>query len=298
MARDDAQEPSDDSSAGGDRPQDPIVRHLRPDPSQPPEQSAALTGFLGDSDREGFRRLYFTRDLDYYAEFRVEDVLRTVAIPAEEQPFAGEEATRVTLRRAAQVEYTRIRTALPLDEFDLDIRLGGQAAAQLDRPVFLTGPGDTFCGDCPATPGTCAETCGTCATDCGTCATNCATCGRATCGGTCATDCGTCGRATCGEATCVTCQTCGRATCEGTCATACGTCFDTCGTCATCRGATCGEQTCDTCFTNCGTCGNQTCVTCSKTCQDTCGPTCFTCPTCEGHTCDDTCAGPNCFLPR
>ena len=259
-------------------------------------QVLTLAGFLGDSDREGFRRLYFTRDLDYYAEFRVEDVQSIVSIPAEQQPFAGEQASRVTLRRTATIEYTRVRNARPLDEFDIDVRLGARAGSP-SRPVFLTGPGDTQCGRCPATPGTCAETCGTCATDCGTCATNCVTCGQATCDATCATRCGTCGRATCGEATCeATCVTCRGATCEGTCAT-CATCV-TCGE-TTCGGeATCGDVTCATCDTNCGTCARQTCVTCGGTCQGTCVATCETCATCGRHTCEETCAGPGCFLPR
>src|SRR5215217_4919689 len=285
MARDDDQEASD-------RPQDEIVGRLRPDPAQPPEPSVTLTGFLGDSDREGFRRLYFSRALDYYAEFRAEDVLATAAIPADQQPFAGEEATRVTLREAATVEYTRVRAARPVDEFDIDVRLGGPVSG-LEPPIFLTGPGDTFCGRCPATPGTCADTCGTCPTNCvtcdqatceGTCATNCGTCARATCQGTCVTECGTCAT-DCGTCAATDCGTCARATCGGTC--------------QTCGRATCGEQTCNTCVTNCGTCGEQTCVTCSETCQETCAATCFTCPTCEGETCAFTCAGPRCFLgPR
>ena len=300
MAHNDPKGPPDGSADNPDRPQDPIVGDLRPGPSQPPERSVTLTGFLGDSDRDGFRRLYFTRSLDSYAEFRAEDVLRTGPIAADQAPFVGEQATRVTLRAAATIQYTRIRTVAPVDDFDIDVRLGEYTASRRASAIFLTGPGDTFCGDCPATPGTCAETqCGTCATDCGTCATNCGTCGRATCAGTCDTRCGTCGQATCGEATCVTCQTCGRATCEGTCATACGTCFGTCATeCGTCGGATCGEVTCNTCLTNCDTCANQTCVTCRETCQNTCGPTCAACRTSRGHTCEPTCAGPQCFLPR
>jgi hypothetical protein len=49
--------------------QDPYVERLRPDPSQPPEAVRILEGLLGDSDREGYRRLYFNRELDYYAAF-------------------------------------------------------------------------------------------------------------------------------------------------------------------------------------------------------------------------------------
>jgi hypothetical protein len=55
--------------------QDHFVERRRPDPSQPPEPVSELVGFLGDSDRESYLRLYFTRKLDYYAEFRAEDVV-------------------------------------------------------------------------------------------------------------------------------------------------------------------------------------------------------------------------------
>jgi hypothetical protein len=135
MAHDDDQDASKGAPEGIDRRQDPIVEDLRPDPAQPPEVRRRMSGFLGDSDRTGFRRLYFTRDLDYYAEFRVEDVVQMASIPVEAPPFVGEEATRVTLRRDATVEYTRTRTARPLDIFDLDVQLGRAAAlsAQLVR---------------------------------------------------------------------------------------------------------------------------------------------------------------------
>jgi hypothetical protein len=93
MAGDDDQYASEGAEEGIDRPQDPIVASLRPDPAQPPEPVLRMSGFLGDSDRPGFRRLYFTRDIDYYAEFRVEDVVHMAAIPAKAPPFLGDEAT-------------------------------------------------------------------------------------------------------------------------------------------------------------------------------------------------------------
>jgi hypothetical protein len=104
--------------------QDPFVERMRPDPSEPPEQVRILEGLLGDSDREGYKRLYFTRELDHYAEFRAEDVVFTEPIPSDEPPFLGQEATRVGIRRDATVEFTRVRTPRPVDEFDLDVRLG------------------------------------------------------------------------------------------------------------------------------------------------------------------------------
>jgi len=121
--------------------QDPYVEKLRPDPSQPPEAVRILEGFLGESDREGYRRLYFTRELDYYMEFRAEDVVFTERIPPDQPPFLGQQATTVGIRRDATIEYARTRAPRPVDEFDLDIRL---ATAEgfgefLRRPKDCTG---------------------------------------------------------------------------------------------------------------------------------------------------------------
>jgi hypothetical protein len=109
---------------------DPRVSSGRPDPAAAPARTTTLRGFFGDSDREGFRRLYLTKDLDYYVEFRVDDVVSIVDIPPDRQPFPGEQATEVSLRREATVEFTRTRTLEPPDEFDLDIRFAPRRQAR------------------------------------------------------------------------------------------------------------------------------------------------------------------------
>ena len=114
---------ADDASK---RSPDPRVSRLRPDPAAAPERVVRLRGFFGESDRDGFRRLYFTNDLDFYAEFRTDDVVEVVEIPPDRQPFAGEQATEVSIRQDATVEFTRTRTAKPPDEFDLDVRLASR----------------------------------------------------------------------------------------------------------------------------------------------------------------------------
>jgi xanthosine utilization system XapX-like protein len=86
---------------------DPLVESLVPDPSQPPPPTVTLAGLLGRSAKEGHWRLYFSSALERYAEFKEEDVLGSVKIPKEQSPFAGLEATRVWLKREAEVEYTR-----------------------------------------------------------------------------------------------------------------------------------------------------------------------------------------------
>jgi hypothetical protein len=115
------------NDAGNDRskdiegPQDVVVAQRRPDPSQPPMTGLTLNGFLGDSDRAGQRRLYFTMNLDYYIEFAIADVVQTSQIPAEQPPFVGAEATQILLKKDAHVAYTRTSKVRPPDEFDLDI---------------------------------------------------------------------------------------------------------------------------------------------------------------------------------
>ena len=188
-------------SSGADRPQDPWVSKLRPDPGQPAERTLTLTGLLGDSDRAGYRRLYFTRALDQYAELRADDVLSIEDVPADTPPFVGLDATRVTVRRDAVIDYTRsVPGDQAADPFDLDVRFTPAAAAS---PMLLP-PHTRFntCNiqcqlteratcDCTAT---CATNCGTCNNCTATCATNCGTC--QTCHNvcdptaTCATDCG------------------------------------------------------------------------------------------------------------
>jgi hypothetical protein len=87
---------------------DPLVETLVPDPgTQPPPPTVALAGLLGKSAKEGRWRLYFSPSLERYAEFKEEDVLGSVKIPQEQPPFAGLKATRVWLKREAEVEYTR-----------------------------------------------------------------------------------------------------------------------------------------------------------------------------------------------
>ena len=252
---------SDDRQDPADRPQDPLVRRLRPDPSTPPEPTKVLEGVLGDSDRPGYRRLYFTAELDYYAEFRGEDVLAMQDIPPERDPFVGEEGTRVTLRRDAPVDYTHASRARPMDEFDLDVRLAGLAGTSALAPPDTWEaecPGDTW--GCPGPGGgggtgvtickgkTCVDWCDdlTDAPTCQTCKTKCGTCGT----------CNTC-QTKCGQPTCVTCATlCNQQTCQ-TCQTKCGQ--------ATCQ--TCHQATCQTCKTKCG----------QWTCEGTCNPHVFTC---------------------
>ena len=257
---------------------DDYVRRLRPDPEASAQRVVVLSGLLGDSDRSGWRRLYLSRELTRYAEFRDEDLVYREAVPAEQAPMRGLESSRVGVKRGARIDFIVSREGQPLDEFDLDLRMGRRrrspptVAAPLLPPQTLEEacPGDslfeicdtafvcpdtvqcqfatvqpTLCGDdtCNTCPTICDNTCNTCPTDC-----NAGTCFPTQCGGTCLL-------CTQGQATCLPTQ------CQGTCQTQC-------------------QNTCQ--YTRC-----------QDTCQGTCQDTCATCHTqCQQHTCAATCGCP------
>jgi hypothetical protein len=208
--------------------QDPRVEQLRPDPSESPPRGRPMSGLWGESDREGFRRLYLTSDLTLYAEFRLEDVLLVTDVPADQAPFVGEQSTRIELRIDAPVEITHARRVPDVDEFDLDVRFGTGGRRPMAN-VYASSVGnrcvepnkeitdpcgyscDWMCktyeyrggGGCPDPGG------GGGSNDCGT--DTCATCAGATQCGTCNTDpyqtnCGTC-HTQYGETHCGTCHT-------------------------------------------------------------------------------------------
>jgi hypothetical protein len=247
-------------------PQHPLVDRMKPEPGQVTKKLVTLIGLPGKSDRANYQRLYLTAKLDYYAEFLISDMAHTAAVPAEQSPIAGQEATSVSLPRDATIQYTWATSAQPMDEFDLDVRLGTPGATMATIGV-ATRVATCFPDGGGCTDATC-DTCGKHAT-CFTCDTCQTRCGQATCH-TCETR---CGQATC-VATCNTCQTqCNQATCSPTCQTCNTQCGQaTCATCNTCQ-TQCNQATCHTCHTRCE---QATCVTC-HTCDDTCIHTCATC---------------------
>jgi len=265
------------------RPADPFVRD-RVEARNTGKGFVTIAGLLGDSDRTGSRRLYLTTRLDYFVEFRSDDVVTVEDVGVDEAPFPGLDATRVSLVGDATLDWTRRATG-GADLFAVEARDAivlpesvetwearcpgitepfGHSDFDPCRPGGGGRPGGGTFGPWPTQAG---HTCATCAQD------TCATCGRGTCN--------TCGRGTCvtcGQDTCVTCggntcNTCGRQTCEPFCRNPGGgfpagtgaTCDGTC----SCPGATC-EGTCVSCR---GTCD----ASCGGSCQETCGETCNTC---------------------
>jgi hypothetical protein len=251
-----------DGSGNPRLPQHPLVEQRKPDPNQPAKRVLELVGLPGNSDRSGYQRVYLSTKLDYYAEFLDSDIVSTAPVPAAESPFPGYDATRVSIGRDATIHYVRVRSPQPVDEFDLDVRLGAPAAAAAPAALPIISPpnvgcteGGLTCFSCPRTG--CFNTCGTCHTQCATC--------PATCPNTCA-----------GHHTCAAGATCAG---HGTCVTYCvagpndvnNPCVFTAnqaGTCNTCVFTACNQATCA--HTNCQ---QATCFTCpgAATCANTCG---------------------------
>jgi hypothetical protein len=121
-----------------DHERDPYVDKLQPDASEANKPRPALAGFFDDSNRrEGYRRLYLTASGKHYAEFKIEDVEDYGIIPEEQSPFLGEQATLITLRPDARVDYTRIRTT---DDFDLRLCLRNVPANDPDAVMEARYP--------------------------------------------------------------------------------------------------------------------------------------------------------------
>ena len=251
-------------SAGKELPQHPLVESLKPDPAQPAKKTVVLIGLPGKSDRPGYQRLYLTTKLNYYAEFLVSGILSSETIAADKSPFPGHEATQVTIGRDANIQYISATSPQPVDEFDLDVRLGAPAAATAAVGTGGTCPGHGGCTNGPChtdacpTQDTCPLTqCDTCHTHCGTCANTCpATCQGATCHAA----------ATCvGHGTCVATQcVAGPNDVQNPCVFT----ANQGGTCNTCVFTACAQATCAN-----TACAQATCHTCpaAATCPQTCG---------------------------
>jgi len=107
---------NDDISA---RDPDPLAEQLQRDAADGADRlGLTFVGFLADSDKPGYRRLFFTSGA--YVEFQVEDVVTHADVPAKQSPVLGERATSVRLSPDAPVEYVRSEST---DEFDLNLRL-------------------------------------------------------------------------------------------------------------------------------------------------------------------------------
>lgn len=144
--------------------EDDIVRALVPDPARLPDV-ILLVGFLGESLREGRRRLYLTPEFSDYVEFHSDDLAHSKTLDGEADPLS---VTAVWLRREANL----LRTRSSSREAQADFLQGGITAGYLTgsggsalMPTAITiapwfraagcltgGDLDTFCAACTAVP--------------------------------------------------------------------------------------------------------------------------------------------------
>lgn len=130
-----------------ERPPDPFVAARISDPKASPPRTFAVAGLLGDSDRPGRRRLYLNTRLDFWVEFRTDDVVAVESLAPDQPPFVGLDATRVELLRDASLEYVRSQTAGAEDPFAIQAETapGPLLSAQTWEAEC---PGPTW-GGCP-----------------------------------------------------------------------------------------------------------------------------------------------------
>jgi hypothetical protein len=119
MAPTNGTESESSSDPIGTREQDARVAYGRATPDSPARPGLTLVGFLGDSHREGYRRLYLDDGLTVFVEFNVEFVVYDNQLPAGQSPFLGEPATSVTFQLDAELEFEHTRTYTS-EEWQLD----------------------------------------------------------------------------------------------------------------------------------------------------------------------------------
>ena len=145
---------TDEPKAGSSSPQSDYVQRVRPNPAEHPEPAISLVGLNGESDRQGFRRLYLDKTLCYHVEFKPEDVVREETLPPSALPLLGLESTRVSLRPGSPVDFTRSHTLTTGDEFDISATFSNGRSTRDSPPSFA------FCSVF------CSAGCGTDRSDC------------------------------------------------------------------------------------------------------------------------------------
>jgi hypothetical protein len=134
----------------------PFVASARATPESAPAVNVRVTGLFANSDDPEKQRVYLSSALDYYADFRAEDVVHYEPIAAERSPIPGYDATRVTLKRGSPIAFTYMRTQSLIadDQFDIDVRLGPGGSEPGSQPPGALGStgGATQRGGCDTGP--------------------------------------------------------------------------------------------------------------------------------------------------
>jgi len=112
---------------------DDLVTDLVSDPSQVPDL-IVLTGFLGESSRQEYWRLYLTADMSEYLEFRKVDVRHYRRLTAQESSLGG---TLIWLDRDVTVRRTSSAARQAQAEFLRGDLIANYQARMADSPVAM-----------------------------------------------------------------------------------------------------------------------------------------------------------------
>ncbi len=110
---------------------DKLIQKLVTDPANPPDVTV-IKGFLGESHRPGYWRLYLSPDLKSYVEIAKSDILHSQEVSENQSALGG---TLLWVKKGASLEHTRTVSKQVQAEF-----LSGDVAASATAARGSTSP--------------------------------------------------------------------------------------------------------------------------------------------------------------
>jgi hypothetical protein len=129
---------------------DKLIQKLVSDPANPPDVTV-IKGFLGESHRPGYWRLYLSPDLKSYVEIVESDILHSQEVSENQSALGG---TLLWVKKGASLEHTRTVSKQVQAEF-----LSGDVAASATAARGSTSPRVKYdsVNLCPTDVGPCAS---------------------------------------------------------------------------------------------------------------------------------------------
>jgi hypothetical protein len=129
---------------------DKLIQKLVSDPATPPDVTV-IKGFLGESHRPGYWRLYLSPDLKSYVEIAESDILHSQEVSENQSALGG---TLLWVKKGASLEHTRTVSKQVQAEF-----LSGDVAASATAARGYTSPRVKYdsVNLCPTDVGPCAS---------------------------------------------------------------------------------------------------------------------------------------------
>jgi len=129
---------------------DKLIQKLVSDPANPPDVTV-IKGFLGESHRPGYWRLYLSPDLKSYVEIAESDILHSQEVSENQSALGG---TLLWVKKGASLEHTRTVSKQVQAEF-----LSGDVAASVTAARGSMSPRVKYdsVNLCPTDVGPCAS---------------------------------------------------------------------------------------------------------------------------------------------